>query len=206
MTRYAYAERLALANEMAESGPDAPTLCTGWTVRDLAAHVILRERRPDAAAGIVIKRLASRTERVQRAIAAGEFQDLLRRLRNPPWWTLLVDEPVNLTEMFVHHEDVRRARPGWEPRDLTPGLQEALFQQLRRQAWLALRRSPAAAHIVAPGFGAFPAGGSGPETVTLSGDPGELVIFLTGRQAHARVTLDGALAAIDHLKRARLGI
>ena len=46
MTRYAFAERLALADLMAEVGPDAPTLCGGWTTRDLAAHLLLRERRP----------------------------------------------------------------------------------------------------------------------------------------------------------------
>src|SRR5688572_25102306 len=120
MTRYALAERLALADLMAEVGPDAPTLCGDWTVRGLLAHLLLRERRLDAAAGILIKRLAGRTERVQREIAAGDFDALLAQLRKPPWFSPAglapLDELVNLSEMFVHHEDVRRAPPGWLPR------------------------------------------------------------------------------------------
>ena len=36
-----------------ETGPDGPTLCEGWQTRDLAAHLVLRERRPDAAAGVM---------------------------------------------------------------------------------------------------------------------------------------------------------
>jgi uncharacterized protein (TIGR03085 family) len=205
MTRYAYAERLALADGMAEVGPDAPTLCAGWSVRDLAAHLILRERRPDAAAGIAVKRLAGHTERVQRRIAAGEFQDLLRRLRNRPWWIRPVDELINTSEMFVHHEDVRRAQPGWQPRELSRGMGEALFKQLRLVR-MRLRHFGAVLHIEAPGFGAIRAGGDGPDVVRISGDPGELLIFFLGRQARAFVTLDGPPAITERLRRARLGI
>ena len=44
-------ERAALVTTMRAVGPDAPTLCGDWTTRDLAAHLVLRERRPDAAPG-----------------------------------------------------------------------------------------------------------------------------------------------------------
>ena len=30
----------------------------------------------------------------------------------------LLDSIANVAEMFIHHEDVRRARPDWEPRPL----------------------------------------------------------------------------------------
>ena len=49
---YSREERLALCALLDETGPDAPTLCEGWTTGDLAAHLVLRERRPDAAAGV----------------------------------------------------------------------------------------------------------------------------------------------------------
>ena len=49
MPRYARTEREALAYLMLELGPDAPTVNEGWTTRDLAAHQLVRERRPDAA-------------------------------------------------------------------------------------------------------------------------------------------------------------
>jgi uncharacterized protein (TIGR03085 family) len=206
MTGYALAERLALANTMEQFGPDAPTLCTGWSVRDLAAHIVLRERRPDAAAGIVLRRVAPHTERVQARIAAGDFQDLLRRMRKRPWWIRPVDELMNVTEMFVHHEDVRRAQPGWAPRDLDDGLRRALFKQLRPLPLRGLRRLPAVVHVEAPRFGAVRGGGSGPDTVRISGDPGELLLFLVGRQSHAIVNLDGPTPLTEHLRRARLGI
>ena len=44
-------ERRRFADELLAVGPDAPTLCTGWAARDLAAHVVLRDRRPDAMPG-----------------------------------------------------------------------------------------------------------------------------------------------------------
>ena len=37
-------ERAGLADTLASVGPDAPTLCAGWTTTDLALHVVLRER------------------------------------------------------------------------------------------------------------------------------------------------------------------
>jgi len=206
MTGYALAERLALASTMELFGPDAPTLCAGWSVRDLAAHIVLRERRPDAAAGIVVRRVAPHTARVQARIAAGNFPDLLRRMRTRPWWIRPVDELINVTEMFVHHEDVRRAQGGWAPRDLDHGLRRTLFQQLRRIPLRRLRRLPAVVHLEAPGFGAARAGGSGPDTVRITGDPGELLLFFVGRQSHAIVNLDGPAPLTEHLRRARLGI
>ena len=45
---YSQEERLALCALLDKSGPDAPTLCEGWTTGDLAAHLVLREHRPAA--------------------------------------------------------------------------------------------------------------------------------------------------------------
>ncbi|WP_117214411.1 TIGR03085 family metal-binding protein [Allorhizocola rhizosphaerae] len=210
MTRYAFAERLALAHQMERVGPDAPTLCGEWTVRELLAHLLLRERRPDAAVGILIKRFGARTEHVQRDISAGDFAALLAALRRPPWWSpvsnVLLDELTNLTEMFVHHEDVRRAQAGWAPRELSHGLEAALFTRVRAWARLALRRYPATVRIETPGFGSVKAGTASPDVLTLSGPPGELLLFLFGRQAHARAELSGPPEAAERLRRARLGI
>jgi uncharacterized protein (TIGR03085 family) len=210
MTGYAVAERLALADLMAEVGPQAPTLCGDWRVRDLVAHLLLRERRPDAAAGILLPRLAQRTEAIQQRIAARDFPDLLHDLRNPPWWSpvanALLDEPLNLNEMFVHHEDVRRATEPWQPRELPPGLQAALWGQVRRRAKYVLRRWRSTVRVSAPGYGEVLAGSAGSEPVTLEGAPSELALFLSGRQAHARIVLEGPAEQVERLTRARLGI
>ena len=74
---YSREERRALCALLDETGPDAPTLCEGWTTGDLAAHLVLRERRPDAAAGVAGGPLAGYTARVQQRIRAGS--------RSPTW-------------------------------------------------------------------------------------------------------------------------
>ncbi len=67
-------ERLALCDLFLEVGPDAPTLCGDWTARDLAAHLVMRERRPDGAIGIVLGAAAGHAEKVQRSIADTDWE------------------------------------------------------------------------------------------------------------------------------------
>ena len=47
-------ERAALCDTLEKYGPDAPTLCAGWLTLDLAAHLVAREARSDAAIGLVL--------------------------------------------------------------------------------------------------------------------------------------------------------
>ncbi|MEG3636886.1 TIGR03085 family metal-binding protein [Micromonospora palythoicola] len=208
MPRYARSEREALAELMSTLGPDAPTLNEGWTTRDLAAHLVVRERRPDAAAGIVVPPLGGHAERVRRRVAALDWTELLGQVRHPPVWSPvsnpLTDELTNTLEFFIHHEDVRRARAGWQPRDLPVGLERALWRRLSALGRLALRRFPAQVLVQAPGHGEV-ATGRGGEPLRLVGTPGELALFLSGRQRAARVQLDGPPALADRLRTASLG-
>jgi uncharacterized protein (TIGR03085 family) len=203
--RFVPGERAALADLMTTLGPDAPTLCEGWTTRDLAAHLVVRATRADAAAGIVIPPLAAHTRRVQDKVAAGDWTALVAKVRRRPWWAAVGDEAVNRVEYFVHHEDVRRAQPGWTARTLPAGLEEALFGRLRTQARLALRRTPAKVTVTAPGHGSIIAGKGGP-AVDLVGPPSELILFLIGRQAHALVELAGPEEITARMRTARYGI
>ena len=205
MTSFAPLERAALADLLAEVGPDAPTLCTGWTTRDLAAHLIVRATRPDAAAGIAISRLADHTKRVQDRVATRDWADLVAGVRRRPVWIAPIDEAINRAEYFIHHEDVRRAQPGWQPRRLGAGFNAALWSRVRTQARLVLRRTPATVTVTAPGHGTVTAGRGGPE-VDLVGDPGELLLFLSGRQAHARVDLAGPEVITNRMRGARYGV
>ena len=78
-------ERLALCALLDETGPDAPTLCEGWTTRDLAAHLVLRENRKDAGIGILGGPLAGYTRRVQRRLSEQvAYSDLVTTIRNGP--------------------------------------------------------------------------------------------------------------------------
>jgi uncharacterized protein (TIGR03085 family) len=205
VTKFVAAERAALADLMERLGPDAPTLCEGWTTRDLAAHLVLRNGRPVAATGIVVPALAGYTRRVQERIARTPWPALLAKVRRRPWWGVAGEDAVNRTEYFVHHEDVRRAQPDWQPREIPAEAAAGLWSRVRVQARLVLRKVPAAVIVTAPGHGSVIAGRGG-EAVHLSGDPGELLIFLTGRQAHARVELTGPERITERMRRGRYGI
>jgi uncharacterized protein (TIGR03085 family) len=206
---HAREERDALCDLLADLGPDQPTLCEGWTTRDLAAHLLVRERRPIAATGIILRPLAGYTARVQREIASRSFTELIRTLRRPPGWSptalARVDRAVNTLEMFLHHEDARRGQPDWQPRELPPELAAALWSRVRFVARARLRRFPATLVVQAPGHGEVRTGRGG-EEVRLTADPGELALFLTGRQRAARVDLTGPAPLTGQLATARLGL
>src|SRR5215469_1851110 len=144
---YSQDERRALCALLDETGPDAPTLCEGWTTLDLAAHLVLREHRPDAGMGLLGGPLARYTAHVQSKMSGRvPYARLVQIIRDgPPRLSVFglpgVDERINLAEYFVHHEDVRRAQPDWEPRDLATGLADVLWQRLAMSRFL-LRKAP----------------------------------------------------------------
>lgn len=210
MTNWAKVEREALCDLFVEVGPDVPTLCGDWTTRDLAAHLIVRERRPDAAAGILFKPLAGRTEKVQREIASKPWAELVASVRKgPPIFSPTafapVDRLVNTVEFFVHHEDVRRAQDGWEPRALEPGLEGELWTALSRMGRMLARQVDVGVTLARPD-GRSATLRKGTPTVMVIGPPSELLLFCYGRQAHSRVELAGPTLAIESLRTARLGI
>jgi uncharacterized protein (TIGR03085 family) len=209
VTDYARRERRQLADLLLDTGPDAPTLCAGWTTRDLAAHLVVRERRPDAVATRLIPPLAGHAERVRRELAARPYAEVVALVRTPPWWSPLsnplTDELFNGLEFFIHHEDVRRARPGWAPRPLDPGHQAALWRAVGFTARLGLRRLHLPVLVRAPGYGEVTVGDGTPQA-TLTGEPGELALFVSGRQRAARVTVEGPPEAVERLRTAALGM
>jgi len=195
MTNHARRERSALADLLEQVGPDAPTRCDGWATRDLAAHLVLRDRRLDAAPGILGGPLAAHAERVRRSLAAGDYRELVAQVRGgpPPWNPLslpALDRAVNTLEYFVHHEDVRRARPAWQPRVLDPGLESALWGALRSGSRFLMRRSPVGVVLQDLG-GRRVTARAGSPAVTLRGAPGELVLVAYGRGRVARFAADG---------------
>ena len=147
-------ERSALVETLRAVGPDAPTLCEGWTTRDLAAHLVLRERRLDASAGIALPPLASYTARVQQQIAdATDWDELVAKIdAGPPVYSpfKLLDPLVNVTEMFIHHEDVRRAGADWRPRVLDERTVAALRRPLPMMARVTMARVPARVSLKTP--------------------------------------------------------
>jgi uncharacterized protein (TIGR03085 family) len=198
-------ERGALVDTMRDVGPDAPTLCGDWTTRDLAAHLVLRERRPDAAAGILIPALAGYTARKQQRLKdATDWRDLLEMVASgPPLYSplKLLDPVVNTSEMFIHHEDVRRARSDWQPRELDRELASALRRQVRFAARLSLAKVPAEVTLNDDDGVTLASVGSGPQCV-VTAPPQELVLFLSGRDA-VRVDFTGDDDTIARVRAAR---
>ncbi|WP_328808463.1 TIGR03085 family metal-binding protein [Nonomuraea montanisoli] len=207
---HARGERAALCDLLDRLGPDAPTLCDGWTTYDLAAHLVLRERRLDAAAGIALKPLAGHTAAVQESLKARHpYPELVGLVRRPGGVYGLVpflDDAVNTLEMFVHHEDVRRAQPDWEPRTMPEDLDRLMWKRVSAGGRLMLRRSPVGVVLHRTGGGVALGGPRIGPKVEVTGPAPELLLFCFGRQEHARVELTGAPEAISRLKSAHLGI
>jgi uncharacterized protein (TIGR03085 family) len=201
-------ERAALVTTMRGVGPDHPTLCGDWSTRDLAAHLVVRERRIDAAPGIMIPALAGYTARVQEQVAAADDWNVLldKIASGPPLLSpfKLLDPVVNVAEMYIHHEDVRRAASGWEPRELDQDAVTALTRQVSMMARMALAKAPARVTLRTPEGKALATAGRG-ESVVVTGAPLELLMFSSGRD-EARVEFTGAEAAIAAVKAGRKGL
>ncbi|MFF1681672.1 TIGR03085 family metal-binding protein [Streptomyces sp. NBC_00554] len=207
MSTHAKRERLLLADLLEAEGPDAPTLCEGWNTRDLAAHVVVRERRADAAGGTWIKQLAPRLERVMTEFAEKPYEELIQLIRTgPPRFSPFslkqIDEAANVIEFYVHTEDVRRAQPDWTPRALDPVFQDALWSRLERTARLTGRSAPTGLVLRRPD-GQTAVAHKGTPVVTVTGEPSELLMFAFGRQQVADVELDGDKDAIAKLHEAK---
>ena len=101
---WAQRERHDLCGLLDEAGPDAPTLCEGWTAAHLAAHLVLRERRPDVGLGLVLpgpfaRHTARATDRLARR---GDFTALVDRVRRgPPFHLRPVDGAMNLSLIHI---------------------------------------------------------------------------------------------------------
>jgi uncharacterized protein (TIGR03085 family) len=189
-------ERTALCDTLEKTGPDQPTLCAGWSTHDLLTHLLVRERKPWAAPGILVSALAPLTDRAMASYGNRSWEDLVGQLRaGAPAWSPYsvgaIDENANGAEFFVHHEDVRRAEEGWEPRPADPERDTRLWTMLQRMGRLLYRTSPVGIVVRRPS-GETHVLRTGPGLVTIVGEPGEIVLHAFGRDEHARVELEGA--------------
>lgn len=203
MTSLAARERAALCDLALAVGPDAPTLCSPWTTRDLVAHLLVRERKPLLAGGILVPQLQGMTERAMRALAAVPYDELVGRLREAPVHVRAVDPIVNTLEFFVHHEDIRRAGAGWDVRPLTVSDEVALWRFLTVTGRGLVRPAGVPVTLRAGSRSAVLRRGQAPVVVT--GAVSELTMFLFGRAQTRDLDFDGPPEKISSLRNARLG-
>jgi uncharacterized protein (TIGR03085 family) len=212
MTHLARSERDALCDTLEAVGPEAPTLCSPWTTADLAAHLVVRERRPDLAAGIWVPLLSGRTTAAMSEYAARPWSELVDLVRSgPPTWSPArvpaVDNAVNLVEFYVHHEDVLRAAAAGPQREVAPRLERGLWSALARLGKVYFRKAGTGVVLIAPDHGR--AAVKGPNhlgTVVVQGPPSELVLLAFGRGSVVSVDAQGAPEAVQALMASDLGV
>jgi len=213
VTDYSRVERLALCDLFDAVGPAAPTLCEGWDAYDLAVHLYVREADPMAGPGIMIPALADTTERRMRRVKDRYgFAEVVGKVRNGPPRVSIYALPklghqLNTTEYFVHHEDVRRAQPAYDVRELPAEQQDGLWKAVRLAAKSMTRKSPSGLVLRRPdGTTSVAKRPNKHGSVTVTGEPGELVLFCFGRQQVADVQLDGDAETVERLRNASFGV
>ncbi|MEU8670806.1 maleylpyruvate isomerase family mycothiol-dependent enzyme [Streptomyces anulatus] len=192
--RMVHAERAALTDDLArlDTGQwDAPSLCEGWTVRDVAAHLVdtARTTRIGFVAGLVRARFdfdRQNARGVERERGASP-QETLERLRRVASRTTTPPAPLDtrLVEEVVHGEDIRRA----------VGLvraypQEAVVRALRLQARTPASFGGAKERVVRVRLTATDADLSIGEGPDVTGPVLSLLLAVSGRRA-ALGELDG---------------
>lgn len=204
MTSMARTERAALCDVALQLGEGQPTLSGDWTVKDLVVHLLIREGSP-ASVGITVPPLAKVTELASRRLARRDFAVLVERLRSgPPLYSPLrvpkLDKITNTIEFYIHHEDIRRAQPFWEPRVLSAREESTIWKPLAHLGKALVRGADGGVVIERSDDGRRATLKSGEPTVVVRGLPSEVALYVYGRQDQARVELDGsesAIAALD---------
>lgn len=196
-------ERAALVATARRVDPDAPTLCDGWTVRHLMAHLVLREQRP---VRLLLDMISSRepgnerfmSKLVDNARSQDGYRALIDRFeRGAPWWQPLtwMGDRAHLLEYVVHHEDIRRGTDSPEkPRAVPHDMAQAIVRHLAVSARLAFRRSPVGVALQMSGHPAQVVK-KGEDIVTIAGPAVELALHAFGRRASAAVEITGSPSA-----------
>lgn len=195
-------ERRQLADLLLAKGPDAPTLCEGWTTRDLAVHLVVREHRPDAAAGMFVPFLGNHLEKVSAETAKLPYEELVEKFRQgPPHWNpmRLGDKYLNAVENFIHHEDVRRGGGDTTPRELPAAVERELWKIATQVSRLMVR--PKNVHVILhPVFSStdiapaatpevFRIGNTSAAEVKIEGKPSEILLWGFGRGKYTHLTV-----------------
>lgn len=192
-------ERADIARTLTAAGPGAPTLCVGWESQHLAAHLVLRDRTPWYMPPSRLESVAATS-----TDPAG-YADLVAKVAEGPgrlsagYWFA---EQMNLLELFVHSEDLRRAGPdGARSTDVDPEHGRAMWKQFRLFSRLLLRPAPVGVVLVVPNgprvVARKPRSGTG--SVVVTGELADVILYAFGRGASTRVTFQGEPADVRAL-------
>ncbi|MER2135612.1 MAG: TIGR03085 family metal-binding protein [Arthrobacter sp.] len=200
-------EREAMVRTLHATDPQATTLCEGWNVSRLLAHLIMREERPWKMLGDRIRRGEAGQEHSLNPLVAQAgtelgYRQLVDRFAagaqgiSPVRWG---GDAVNLLEFFVHHEDIRRGPGEAEPRELPESQERELRRRLPVTARMGYLRSPVGVVLELPS-GEQARVRRGDSAVTITGPVSELALHAMGRRSAARVEVSGAPGAVDRFR------
>jgi len=110
------AELLALLRQLTPAQWDAPSLCTGWRVRDVATHVLSFDELSRLETVTTFLRGGLRPARVKevaldryRDLEPDEIIDLAARTQRPQGVVAGRRGGIALTDGLIHQQDIRRA-------------------------------------------------------------------------------------------------
>ncbi len=209
MTSFARRERSAICQTLRKLGPDQPTLCQGWSTKDLLVHLIVRENRPDAAVGLFIPFLSSYTDSVSKKYSEKSFEDLIMIFENgpkspSPFSLPKVDELANTFEFLVHHEDILRAQDNYQPRKLSEEDAKFVWSRFTKSAVFFMRKIKVG--VVAKTDQGIYTLKRGNDVVTISGNLIDLVMFAFGRKNTTQINFEGNPTAVEKLKNSDLSL
>jgi uncharacterized protein (TIGR03083 family) len=114
LARQERADLTDLLGELTAAEWEAPSLCEGWSVRDVVAHIVSYETLDLKGFVGRLARARLRPGRINEvglaeepARAGGELVDLLRRHPAPPASMTGFGGRIALTDTLVHHQDIR---------------------------------------------------------------------------------------------------
>lgn len=197
-------ERRRLADLLLRKGPDAPTLCEGWTTRHMAAHLFVRENQPWAAAGMFVSALEGTLDSAMDAQLARDYDTVVKEWAAGPGRLnplRLADRRVNTLEHFVHHEDVRRGGGEVSVREFSQAVNKEILADLKPLAKVLLKGSDKPVVLTPPDLPPIVVGaergvaGLGDDVVRVYGQPGELALWAFGRDA-VDVRVEGDVSAV----------
>ena len=192
-------ERRDLADLLDDLTPEQwvhPSLCDGWTVRDVVAHLISYEgigylgvAARLARAGFRPARMNEVRRQAYRDHSPEQLVGILRSHLEPHGFTAAFGGGIGLTDCVIHHQDIRR--PLGLPRVVPPDRLVGALDFSLRAPVLPTKQNVAGVRVVASDVDWQH--GDGPE---IHG-PGEALLMALAGRADALDELDGpGLAAL----------
>ncbi len=169
---------------------NAKTLCAGWTVEDLAAHLVTRERSLIGGIGLVVASLQKlHDKRIERVKLHGHDY-ILRKLNKYPWY---MPASVNTAEFWVHNEDflrgeLRMSRPKpsnqdnsilWKSLKSMSKIRKNLLSDIGNVDFVNSQTK----EVIKLRFN------KRNKVVTITGTAGELLLYFYGRRKVAKVNM-----------------